>query len=611
MNIKLLDQDLVNKIAAGEVIERPASAVKELIENALDAGSTSISIDIGNAGKEYIKVSDNGNGMSLEDAKLCIQKHATSKLSSEEDLFKIATLGFRGEALSSMAAVSKMEIKTKRKEDLSGYQLEIENGEIIDSKEAGLPEGTSIELYNLFYNTPARKNYLKDDATELRHITDITQKYALSNQNVSFKLVHNDKILINAPSSQDPMAKIVSIFGHEFGRELIRIDSNFESEDYPRKISGYIGKPQLNRSDKSNMITFVNGRFVKNQLLADSIFKAYDTMLNTQRYPVSILNFELPIDKIDVNVHPSKTVIKIQKELDVADWITSELRKSLTSQDLVPKVKPKGIFTSETLDKFTGKEELPQTDLKKVLESFRRKKKEGEEIKYAPRDQVRSTQEVLPEVSVSKTPLVEEEVELDPINIIGIIHKTYVLIETRTGLRIVDQHAADERVRYERFKKVLESRSLTKQNLLEGTNIELTSQEKQAALQFKNQLSGTGFDFDEFGGNTIILRTLPSLLGKQQGLDLFRKTLESFIREGVSQNPIKQMTDNFLKTMGCRSAIKAGDRVENLEIRKILKELETCENKFTCPHGRPVTIELTIKEFERLFNRERGHESVA
>jgi len=628
--IILLDHDLVNKIAAGEVIERPASAVKELIENALDSGANSIIIEIGDGGKEYIKVKDNGGGMDEEDLRLSIKKHATSKIKTHEDLFRIVTLGFRGEALSSMAAVSKMEITTKTKEVLGAVFAKIENGEIKEIQETGAPEGTSIELYNLFYNVPARKNYLKDTQTELRYITSIVQKYALSNKDVSFKLIHNDQTIINAPSSHDPLAKIIALYGKDFARELIPVNLRFEDQNYPRTIQGYIGKPTINRSDKSYITTFVNNRYVKNNILIDSIFNAYDTMLNTQRYPVAIINFTLPIDKIDVNVHPSKTIIKLQNELEVADWITNELKKVLSETDLTPKPKldkPPGKFTQETFNKIQpSKDSLPQTDINKLLEGMKAK----EESKHKIRDNTYSKQQIIQpieknknkEYSITEDNITEDNItedinqqatssEEDPIHIIGTIHKTYVLIETPNGLKIVDQHAAHERVQYEKFKQNLENRTLTKQNLLETLNLELSPEEKQSALEFKQQLGGIGFDFEDFGGNTILLRTLPSILGKQQGIDMFRQSLESFRREGISQDPITQIADNFMKTMGCRSAIKAGDIVEGLHINKILRELNKCNNKFTCPHGRPISIELTVKEFEKLFNRERGHETIA
>lgn len=617
--ITLLDQDLINKIAAGEVIERPSSAVKELIENSLDAGATSIAIEIGDGGKEYIKVKDNGQGMDQEDLKLCIKKHATSKIRTKDDLFKIGTLGFRGEALASMAAVAKVEITTKTKDTLGAVFAKIENGEILEIKETGAPEGTSIELYNLFYNVPARKNYLKDTQTELRHITSIVEKYALSNKDISFKLIHNNQTILNAPSSEDPLAKIIAIFGKDFARELIPININYEDKDYPRKIQGYIGKPSINRSDKSYITTFVNNRYVKNNLIIDSVYNAYDTMLNTQRYPVAILNFTLPLEKIDVNVHPSKTIIKLQEEIEVSDWITEEIKKVLRTTDITPsprievkEIKPPGKFTQETFEKtLTKAGVLPQTNINRVVVGIKSKEKVKEESKYKTKDSVQSRQQIIFPIKEEVEIKIDLPEEKEQINIIGIIHKTYVLIETNQGLKIVDQHAAHERVQYEKFKNNLKEKSIAKQNLLRGLNIDLSSEEKQSAIEFQNELENIGFVFEDFGGNTILLRTLPSILGEQQGIDMFRKSLESFRREGVSPDPVTQISDNFLKTMGCRSAIKAGDIVEEYEIRRILRELEKCENKYTCPHGRPITIELTIKEFERLFNRERGYESVA
>ena len=616
--IRQLDQELINKIAAGEVIDRPSSCIKELIENSLDSGASQIIVEVEDGGKSYIKVSDNGCGMSHDDIKICTRKHATSKIKNVNDLFRIASLGFRGEALSSMAAVARTEISSKSKNELTGMKVVFEGERIIEEKEIGCPEGTVVELYDLFGSIPVRKNYLKDSQTEFRHITDIIQRYALANQNVNFKLIHNKMIIFSAPASEDPLGKIVSIFGKSFARELISINT----DDSEVKISGFIGKPNINRSDRNSMIVFVNGRAVKNKILYDAIFNSYDTLLNTQRFPVCVINFTIPIENIDVNVHPNKIIIKIENEDHVASIISKRIRENLLSHNLVPNADIGIIEKQKTFEAFNKEfaepniidRSLPQTDINKIIHRLNLTPKD--ENKYRPIDNVQTNQNELVIEHRERVEIPEHLLRESPkidlsIRILGVIHKTYILVENYNGLRIIDQHAAEERILYEKFKRRFKDKEIVKQSLLQPLHEELSPVEMQAAKEFKDKLEDLGFLFDDFGGNTLLIRTLPSILGKQQSLDLFKKTLESFQREGISENPVAQISDLFIKTMGCKSAIKAGDVINERQVKRLLEELEICEQPYTCPHGRPSIIEITVKDFQKLFNRERGYESNA
>ncbi len=636
--IKELDHDLINKIAAGEVIERPASCVKELIENSLDAAATSIVVELVDGGKSYIRVSDNGCGMVQEDVLLCTKKHTTSKIHSVDDLFRIGTLGFRGEALSSMAAVAHLEVTSKTRDDLTGTKISLEQGIIVEQRDVGSPPGTTIELFELFSTIPVRKNYLKDAATEFRHCVDIVQQYALAQPKISFKLINNTAIVFTAPASQDPLGKIVALFGGDFARELIPLTS----QDPAVTLSGFIGKPSINRADKNTMYFFVNGRSVKNKILYDAVCNAYDTLLNTQRFPVCILSLQIPMEKIDVNVHPNKIVIKIEDEEHVAHCVTRIVRNTLLSANLVPRADTT-IIAKETQQIFLEKKEkrestqipedaepsldptLPQTNIIRILRSLSVRPHELEEFKYRPLDVVQTQQQELveepqpsqehtmsefSETASAPSPFVLHD-NTEPISfkILGTVHKTYVLIEQLNGLRILDQHAVEERILYEKFKRRYAEKTLIKQSLLEALQLELSPRDVQTANEFKPTLEELGFTFDDFGGNTILLRTMPSILGKQQGVELFTKTVGLLQQEGLPQNPVEKLTDLFLKTMGCRAAIKAGDTVHPREIRKLLEELEMCEQPYTCPHGRPTMIDITIADLEKLFNRERGYES--
>jgi DNA mismatch repair protein MutL len=456
-----LDKELINKIAAGEVIERPASVVKELIENSIDAGAKNIVIEAREGGKSYLRIRDDGSGMNEADVKISIKKHTTSKIKSAEDLFKITSLGFRGEALSSIAAISNMEIQTKTEDALEGIKLEIEAGKILDQKSIGCAKGTTIIVKDLFFNTPARKKHLKDMSVEFRHISEIVTRYALSNPEIGFRLSHNNKWIFQSPPTDDKRGNIIHIFGKDFGKEMIRLNEKTDNVE----ISGFIAKPSLTRADKSSIYTFVNGRYVKNKMLSDAVYDAYHTLLGTQRYPVAILDFTIDEEKIDVNVHPTKIEIRIEKEAHVYQDILDSIKKKLESTELIPKVDVKE---------------------KQVQFAEPEQKKKETEYKNKPVDKQVSKQE---EIKID-----DFKLETPAYNILGKIHKTFILIETKQGLRIVDQHAAHERILYEQLMKEFGKQGVKKQQLLQPIKVELKPDELQLIEQNKDILDFYGFD---------------------------------------------------------------------------------------------------------------------
>jgi DNA mismatch repair protein MutL len=517
-------------------------------------------------------VSDNGEGMSKEDAKESVQKHTTSKIKNAEDLFKIHSLGFRGEALSSIASVSEVEIITRTKNDTEGIDLELDQGIIKRQKPIGCPVGTSIKVKDLFYNTPARKKHLKEIAVELRYITEIVTRYALVHK-IGFKLIHNSRLIINCPEKIDSLGRIINIYGKDFGKELMPIEAKTENI----ALSGYIGKPSLTRADKEGIVVYINSRFVKNRAITDAVCNSYNTLLGTQRFPVAILNIYVPEEKVDVNVHPTKIEVRLEKEHIVCSDIFDCIRQKLESNVLAPKIKPA---------------ELKQEQFGAVQQKQQVKEPE----KYSPLDKKASKQ-----AEIKIEPI---KVEAPAYNVLGTIHKTFVIVETKDGLRIVDQHAAHERILYEQISESLKKDAPKKQALLQPIKIDVAPEDAILVSENLAVFESYGIKLEEFGRNTFLIRTLPSVLGSQMNQKMFLDLVSEI------KNSKKKSADEFkekmIKIMSCRAAEKAGDTIGTAELYTLLKQLEQCRQPYTCPHGRPTMIDFTITDLEKSFNRIRS-----
>ncbi len=627
-----LDKDLINKIAAGEVVERPASVIKELVENAIDAEAKNIIIEVKEGGKSFIRVADDGSGMSKEDAKLAIKKHTTSKIKSNQDLFRISTLGFRGEALASIASVSRMEIATKTIYDLEGIKLTIENSEIIKEEEVGTPIGTSITVEDIFYNTPARKNHLKGIDVEFAHISEIVQKYALAYPEVGFRLAHNGRDVLLAPPTEDPLGNIVNIFGLDFAKQLLKVKVNFEFGS----AEGFVGKPSLNRGDKSLIITFINNRYIRNKELADSVFEAYHSLLNTQRFPVAILKFRIPFDKIDVNVHPTKIDVRIDRIDHICEELMVAIKNVLEENDLVPKID----FGQISQTKISG--DLPSTNLYDILSKRSSLIEQLQEYKNRPTDKNQSVQTVmndksgqgfekLPQDEIDKLNaeiLIDENLReqyglksrtqlsnagagisnITPaFNILGKIHKTFIVIETSTGMRMVDLHAAHERVNYELLMNRFRNHKIKSQELIEPLQIQVTLDEAAIIRANMKTFEELGITLEEFGETNFLIRTLPSVLGRQ----FDKEVIFDMIKDAKNEkfDSIQALAEHWIHTMACRASAKAGDNLEQLEMSYLVSELLKCRQPHTCPHGRPTMIDFSVRDFEKFFNRIRGYEN--
>ncbi len=570
-NIKVLDQALINKIAAGEVIERPASVVKELIENAIDAGADIISIDVKEGGKSFIKVTDNGSGMDEKNAELAIERHATSKIKDTDDLFAINTLGFRGEALASIAAVSRLKLITKTKQAIEGTKIEIEGSKIISKQKTGCPDGTSIEVHDLFFNTPVRKNYLRPMPTEFSAILDVVTRYALINYNLSLKLTHNDKVILQSPKSEAMLDNIVNIYGKEIAKEMVFVGS--ESGDI--KINGYISKPSLTRSDKTHQSIYINKRYIYDKTITNAIYDAYHTLLFTQRHPIAILNLDIDPKKIDVNVHPTKREIRLEKTDQVYEAVFNAIRITLQENKLIPELTEK---------------DLPQTTLAPAKK----------EKKYS----LDPDKQSLLNVEVADIPIKEKELDekAPDINILGQVHNCYIVAEDNEGFVIIDQHAAHERVMYERFMKEYKNKGIATQELLSPAHIELQPTDAAILEENLNFFETFGLKIEKFGNNSFLLRTIPIIIKQQQDKQIILDLIDE-LRKNKKTTSIDETKERIITYMACRGAVKQGDKLELPQMTKILKQLYNCTLPFTCPHGRPTMMKFSVPELEKKFKR--------
>ncbi len=579
--IKKLSKDVVLKIAAGEVIERPASVVKELIENSLDANADSIVIEIINAGKDLIKVSDNGKGIAKEDLRLAIERHATSKIQKEDDLNRITSLGFRGEALASIASVSRLTIISKKADSISGAKLVCdENG--ITITDASSTQGTTIIVKDLFYNTPARKKFLKSDAVEKNHIYNIVFRYAFSYPDVRFKLVSDGDTLIDKPKTKNMFESSLYLFPKEIYKNVVP----FNYEDEKIKIEGLLGKPTIARKDNNYMIFFVNNRYVKSELLAKAVTDAYSTMLFLDRKPVIVLKLDINPEEINVNVHPQKTEIKFNKEQDVYLSVFEAIRKAISSNNLIESK------TEKSKQAKFGEEFLSQKDLNIESKNFGNKK---ESYKYPMAD---SKQVYLKE---PKKEYVSERIQ-DKFRILGQVHKTYIVAESKKGLAIIDQHAAAERINFEKLNKQYILGNVQKQKLINPVLIKVNNPEFETIKDNLNKIKDFGFEIEIFGEQEFLIRAIPSIYKFYD-----EKDLKELITEIAKEFHIKSNEDLINKriifTMACRKSIKAGKEISVSEAYNLLSELFKCEKPYTCPHGRPTIIEFDEKEIEKMFKR--------
>ena len=568
--IKVMDELLANKIAAGEVVERCASVVKELVENSIDAKSTEIKIELIDAGTKEIKVIDNGIGMEKDDAVLAFGRHATSKIIDEDDLYHINTLGFRGEALASIASVSKITLKTST--GSIGTIVEIEGGRILETKKGDARKGTSIIVKDLFYNTPARLKYLKSLYTELASITDYINKLALSHPDIKFTLINNESVLLKTDGSNDLLKTINAIFGLEVTKKMKLIQG--ENSDYI--VSGYILLPEINRSSRNNMITLVNGRVVKNQELTRAINDAYHSYKPDNRYPIVVINIEVDPSQIDVNIHPTKMDIKFSKIEELIDLITKLIKKAITGINLIPEVKIE-----------TPNYEPITLDLERKVNDF-------EEV-YEP-IQVNNFEE---EPINAKEESLETLPELYPV---GLVHGTYIICQNDEGMYLMDQHAAKERINYEKYLYMLGHPNNNQIDMLFPLTIELPNNEFIILKENMHLLTDMNFKVEEFGINSVVVKSHPIWLPNGNEEEAIHKIIDlvATIEKNFS---IEKFNESLAMMMSCKLAIKANMNITLEEMENLINDLRKCKNPYNCPHGRPTIIFYSNYDLEKLFKR--------
>lgn len=610
--IQILPENLANKIAAGEVIQRPESAVKELLENAIDAEAKTIEVMIKRAGKALIQVCDDGIGMSDDDVVVSIQKHATSKISTYEDLEAIRTLGFRGEALSSMAAVSQLEIRTEQKEDEIGTLVRIdEYGKLIKEK-GSFAKGTCVSLKNLFYNTPARRNFLRTNATELKHIIDTFNKVSLSHPKIHFKFFNDDELIFDYPTGKLE-ERIESIFADNMLDALIPVE---EKTDY-MNIHGFIGKPSLLKKSKGEQYLFLNNRYVVSKQINHAVFSAYENFLEKGDYPFFILFIDIDPHHIDVNVHPSKLEVRFENEKDIYTFVVAVIKKSLGLHDLVPNMSfSESNIQTEKLKQIafskTEKDDFSDRPGFKEKASSARTDFSDKEIELLfsslPDIETHGKSEAVdhPFQETRQREIVHTDAKFTPelleeFPFIIQLHNKYILSQIKTGLMIIDQHVAHERILYEKALKRLDADLPFSQQLLFPKSIQLDPGRYQVLKEIDIFLNKLGFDIKYSSQNTIVIVGVTDdiIAGSEE------KVLLEIIDEYADNQREKELEerDNIAKSYSCHAAIKAGDKLSEREMRLLIDQLFATSMPYVCPHGRPIVIKISLDEFDRRFGR--------
>ena len=590
--IRIMDEILANKIAAGEVVERCASVVKELVENSIDANSSEIKIELKEAGTSLIKVTDNGIGMDKEDAILSFNRHATSKIKDESDLYNINTLGFRGEALASIASVSNVLLKTSQGE--IGTLVNIKGGKIIKVENTEARKGTIFEITELFYNTPARLKHLKSLYTELASITDYVNKIALSHPEIRFTLINNGNTILKTDGSNNLLKTISSIYGMDVARKMLEI--NNEDDDYI--INGFISLPEVNRSGRNHIITLVNGRVVRNQELNKIINDSYHSYKPDNRYPIVVINIELDPSLVDVNIHPTKMDIKFSKLEELLELVKKTIINKLNKQTLIPVIEQpindfnESIIEEKVIETKEDKESLIPT--KEVLPKTEKTKYEEITLNFDN------------EVIKEEEPKYEERLPL--LYPVGLVHGTYIVCQNEIGMYLIDQHAAKERVNYELFLDKLSNPIKDKIPLLLPMTIELSNNEYIILKENFEFLNNMGFDIEEFGINSVIIKSHPVWLTKGFEDLQIRKIIEAVIHKEKDFD-LAKFNDHLSATLACKASIKANTNLSINEMEELINDLRKCHNPFNCPHGRPTIITFTKYELEKMFKRS-GFESL-
>lgn len=629
--IQLLDQKTIDNIAAGEVIERPASVVKELVENAVDAKANAVTVEIKDGGMTLIRVTDNGIGIPKDQVKTAFLRHATSKIRSVEDLLSVSSLGFRGEALSSISAVAQVELVTKTAESFSGVSYKIYGGEEEAFDDIGAPDGTTFLVKNLFYNTPARRKFLKSATTEAGYVEQMMVHIALSHPEISFKFIHNNKNKIYTSGN----GKVKDIIYHIYGRDVAGALIPLEAQNEDVKVTGFVAKPYVSRGNRNYESYFINGRYIKSSIIYKAIEEGYRTFTMKHRYPFVCLDFKIDQELLDVNVHPTKMEIRFRNGREIYELVVDAVRAALLQKDLV----------QDVLRETPKKKELPKTKEVKKPEPFEVNRRKEEVQKVDQQGQAVQQQIEKPSHPVKKTPTASEAskntkkptyaglnyntqkkefpqyktdelssnqmtLREDPVfsvqarpdrKILGQLFKTYWLIEYEDQLFIMDQHAAHEKVNYERLMKNFKEKEIYSQRLEPPMVVTVSMTEAEALTRYKDAFAGLGFTIESFGGNEYCIREVPANLYGIGERDLFMELLDAVSQENGTLDT--EVIASKIATMACKMSIKGNQRVSLMEVEHLLDELMKLENPYQCPHGRPTIIKMSKYEIDKKFKR--------
>lgn len=661
-HIQVLDQVTIDKIAAGEVIERPASIVKELVENAIDAGATHVTIEIEEGGISLIRITDDGSGIMKEDIRNAFLRHSTSKIRNVEDLLHITSLGFRGEALSSIAAVTKVEVITKIKEAILGTRYIIEGGQELSLDEAGSSDGTTFIIRQLFYNVPARRKFLKTAMTEAGHVQDLLIRLALSHPEVAFRFLNNNQEKLRTSGSGKLKDVIYNIYGRDVASNLLELDYRQGGIH----ITGYLGKPLITRGNRNFETFFVNGRYVKSTMISRAVEDAYKDFMMQHKFPFVVLHFQVDTETVDVNVHPTKMELRFQNQQEVYKTVFEAIHRQLLEPELIPQVEVPEPLTSPVQEK----KKTPSPDLKLVRRAipsdskeaavsiattpidsaaqtvaepvkeephnedyFIRKMRErvmsyhnrnsSAEVKdqkkiFRPEEQKKRIQTSVREATtykINETPVVQKPEQLNlfeekllkrevraEYRLIGQVFDTYWLVQFQDNLYIIDQHAAHERVLYERTLKEMKNREFTSQYLSPPIILTLSMQEAELLKTHKERFERIGFEIEPFGGEEYAIRAVPANLFSIAKKELFMEMLDN-LADGLSTNMTPDIIDEKVASMSCKAAVKGNNRLSAQEVDALIGELLELENPYHCPHGRPTIIAMSKKELEKKFKR--------
>lgn len=640
--IKELETSLANKIAAGEVVERPSSVVKELLENAIDAQATEINIEVEQSGVSSIRVVDNGTGIAQEDLGLVFHRHATSKIVADDDLFHIRTLGFRGEALASISSVAKVTLKTCTDNE-NGHEIYAEDGKIIHQKPAKAKKGTDIQVDSLFYNTPARLKYIKSLYTELGKITDIVNRMAMSHPEIRISLVSDGKKLLSTNGSGRTNEVMAEIYGMKVAKDLVHISG--DTSDY--HLEGFVAKPEHSRSNKHYISIFINGRYIKNFVLNKAILEGYHTLLTIGRFPICYINIQMDPILVDVNVHPTKLEVRLSKEDQLYDLIVTKIREAFKDKILIPQNDlnhaPKKNKVLETFEQQKINFEKQQSQIgetsapyvhdqkdknhdveshKNNLDSTSSTNNESTEVSnelhnYIDDSYLQSQKEVLfdmeqntsneYEISNQQSNDIKGTVSQTPhrrvpyMEIVGQVHGTYIIAQNENGMFMIDQHAAQERIKYEYFREKIGEVTNEVQNLLIPLTFHFSKDEQMIIDQYKDELDKVGVHLEHFGGHDYIVNSYPVWFPKEEAEEIIKDIIELVLKH--KSVDVKKIREDAAIMMSCKKSIKANHYLKNNEMADLIDQLREAEDPFTCPHGRPIIINFSNYELEKLFKR--------